>query len=361
MSSGVIKIWTGVGTFVLSAAMVVAPIPASAMPSTANFVIAADAGGEGGETAEGESVAQSFVAMETVVTRTQGAIAKNDFNMAKMEFSKFEDSWKKVEGGVKSKNLKAYDAIEANLTDIEKGIGSKNQSQTLMVLKALTSSIGIASGKTPAPIADAGGEGGEGGEGATTPSTAAYGKDFTNKISGPVLLNALRKGGHIIYIRHAQTDKDYADQADPKLDLTNCGTQRTLSDKGWAQAKNIGSGFRKASIPVGKVFASDYCRAWQTADLAFGTFKRTSALNFAKSEEYNAAQRLEMKTAVMPLLTAMPAIGTNTVIVGHDDVFDAATGYYPKPQGMAYILKPDGKKFTIVATVAAEGWMMMSK
>ena len=260
---------------------------------------------------------------------------------------------------VKSKNLKAYDAIEANLTDIEKGIGSKNQSQTLMVLKSLTSGISVASGKPPTPIADAGGEGGEG---APASGSEPYGKEFTNKISGPVLLNALRKGGHIIYIRHAQTDKDYADQADPKLDLTNCGTQRTLSNKGWEQAKNIGSGFRKANIPVGKVFASDYCRAWQTADLAFGTFKRTSALNFVKSEEYNAAQRLEMKTAVMPLLTAIPTAGTNTVIVGHDDVFDAATGYYPKPQGMAYVLKPDGQgKFTIVATVAAEGWMMMSK
>jgi phosphohistidine phosphatase SixA len=206
--------------------------------------------------------------------------------------------------------------------------------------------------------AEAGGEGGEGGEG----GNAAYGKDFKNTVSAPALLSALRKGGHIIYIRHAQTDKDYADQADPKLDLTNCGTQRTLSSKGWEQAKAIGAGFRKSQIPVGTVLASEYCRAWQTADLAFGTFKRTSALNFVKSEEYDAAQRLQMKTAVMPLLTAMPAPGKNNVLVGHDDVFDSATGYYPKPQGVAYILKPDGKgKFTIVATVPAEAWIMMTK
>lgn len=215
-------------------------------------------------------------------------------------------------------------------------------------------------GKSPAKptVPAAGGEGGEGGEG----DKGAYGKDFKNTVSGPALLNALRKGGHIIYIRHAQTDKDYADQADPKLDLTNCGTQRTLSSKGWEQAKLIGAGFRKAQIPVGTVMASEYCRAWQTADLAFGTFQRTSALNFVKSEEYDAAQRLEMKTAVMPLLTTMPAPGTNTILVGHDDVFDSATGYYPKPQGMAYILKPDGRgKFTIVASVPAEDWMKMAK
>ena len=207
---------------------------------------------------------------------------------------------------------------------------------------------------TPVPQ---GGEGGEAGKG-----TYGGGDDFKSKVTGTALLNALRKGGHVIYIRHAQTDKDYADQADPKLDLTNCGTQRTLSDKGWNQAKNIGAGFRKAKIPVGTVVASDYCRAWQTADLAFGTYKRNSVLNFVKSEEYDEAQRLQMKNAVMPLLTAMPIPGTNTVIVGHDDVFDSATGIYPKPQGMAYVLKPDGRgKFDILANMPAEGWMMMSK
>lgn len=209
----------------------------------------------------------------------------------------------------------------------------------------------------------AAGEGGEGGEGGTAPAAGAavYGKDFTNKITKSALLSSLRRGGHVIYIRHAQTDKDYADQADPKLDLTNCGTQRTLSSKGWDQAKSIGAGFRSARIPVGKVISSEYCRAWQTADLAFGRYSRTSALNFAKSEEYNPAQRLQMKTAVMPLLTALPKRGTNTVLVGHDDVFDSASGYYPKPQGVAYILKPDGKgKFTIVYSIPAEGWMKLT-
>jgi phosphohistidine phosphatase SixA len=203
----------------------------------------------------------------------------------------------------------------------------------------------------------------QGGEGAPpAPGAEGYKPEFQSKISGKALLKELRKGGHVIYIRHAQTDKDYADQADPKLDLTNCGTQRTLSDKGWKQAKSIGSGFRKAKIPVGSVFSSDYCRSWQTADLAFGTYQRTSALNFVKAEEYTPAQRLEMKTAVMPFLTAMPKPKTNTVLVGHDDVFESAVGIYPKPQGMAYILKPDGRGgVQVLANMPAEGWMMLGQ
>ena len=38
--------------------------------------------------------------------------------------------------------------------------------------------------------------------------------DFKDKLSGAELLSALKEGGHIIYFRHAQTEKDYADQAD---------------------------------------------------------------------------------------------------------------------------------------------------
>ncbi len=370
MSQGKLKMWVGVGSYLLSgvASTVIAtqvkPAESNTVSSVPIFIQLLAAGGEGGETAEGEakflaSKSAADAGMKTVVTRTKEAVMKGDFTIAEMEFSKFESYWKTIEDGIKAKTPKVYSTIEDGITAVDKSLKSKNKEQALTALQVLSAGI---NGEAVAQTGDQGGEGGEGGETPAKPGAAEYGKDFTSNISGSVLLAALRKGGHIIYIRHAQTDKDYADQADPKLDLGNCGTQRTLSPMGWEQAKSIGAGFRKAKIPVGTVLASEYCRAWQTADLAFGTFKRTSALNFVKSEEYNTAQRLQMKTAVMPLLTTMPTPGTNTVVVGHDDVFDSATGYYPKPQGMAYILKPDGKgKFEIVASVPAEGWLAMTK
>ena len=198
------------------------------------------------------------------------------------------------------------------------------------------------------------GQGGEGGEGAKP--------KFKNKVTSKELLAGLREGGYVIYIRHTQTTKDYADQADPKLDLSNCDTQRKLSPKGVTQAKNIGLAFTKANIPVGDVLASDYCRAWKGADLAFGRHVKTPALNFAKAEKYSDEQKLQMSNAVTPLLAALPKPKTNTVIVGHDDVFDAATGIYPEPQGMAYIIKPDGQgKFEILANMTAEGWTKLVK
>jgi phosphohistidine phosphatase SixA len=184
--------------------------------------------------------------------------------------------------------------------------------------------------------------------------------EFKDSLSGAELLSALKEGGHVIYFRHTQTTKDYADQADSNLDLKNCETQRKLSDVGEQQAKDIGAAFTAKGIPVGDVITSEYCRAWKTADLAFGKHQKNSKLNFLPFEDYTDAQVKEMKDNVMPLLAAVPTSGKNTVLVGHDDIFEAATGIYPEPQGMAYVLKPDGKGgFNVVANLLPDEWMKL--
>lgn len=226
------------------------------------------------------------------------------------------------------------------------------QAESQIVKISLVSSGAISPPiQSPSLLLAQGGEGGEAGE-----------EGFKNKLDGAQLVNVLRGGGYVVFFRHAQTTKDYADQADPKLNLKNCATQRKLSDVGEKQAKMIGASFKNLKIPVGKVIASEYCRAWKTADIAFGRHQKQSGLNFAKAETYTDAQKQQMKDGIMPLLTAVPAKGMNTVLVGHDDVFDAATGIYPKPQGVAYILKPDGKgSFDIVASFKAEDWAKLPR
>ena len=206
-----------------------------------------------------------------------------------------------------------------------------------------------------------GSEGGEGGEGGNnyTPGEQAN-ADFKDKMSGKQLLDALKNGGYVIYIRHATTEKDYADQVSAVMG--NCSTQRTLSEYGWKQSKMIGKAFKDYSIPVGNVISSQYCRAWQTADLAFGRYVKNGDLNFPKAEDYTEEQITDMKARLNPMLTAMPAQGMNTVIVGHDDLFEAATGIYPAPQGLAYVVKPDGNGgFELVANMLPEDWIELGK
>lgn len=165
----------------------------------------------------------------------------------------------------------------------------------------------------------------------------------------------LAEGGYIVYVRHTSTEKDYADQL--TADVNNCSTQRTLSEKGWDEAGLIGASFNILKIPVGSIYSSEYCRAWKTARLAFGIPVKRPALNFEKAEEYTPEQINTMRDNVNPFLIQHPLEGTNTVIVGHDDPFEAATGIYPEPQGVAYVIKPlESNEFKIVGSIAPTQW-----
>ncbi|NJO55840.1 MAG: histidine phosphatase family protein [Rhodospirillales bacterium] len=191
--------------------------------------------------------------------------------------------------------------------------------------------------------------------GATAHPAQVRATDFKNTLSDAALIDALKSGGYVIFIRHATTEKDYADQVSAVMG--DCSTQRVLSEAGWQEAKDIGAAFTVHNIPIGAVYSSQYCRAWQTADLAFGRYIQNASLNFEPAEEYTEAQTAAMRDRMMPLLSKAPAEGFNTVVVGHDDPFEAATGIYPDPMGVTFVLKPDGQgAFRIIAKVEPDGW-----
>jgi broad specificity phosphatase PhoE len=183
---------------------------------------------------------------------------------------------------------------------------------------------------------------------------------FEDKLSGAQLLATLKAGGNVIFIRHAATEKDFADQVSAVMG--DCSTQRTLSEAGWQQARAIGQAFDQLQIPVGEIYSSEYCRAWQTADLAFGDYRKTPDLNFEPAEDYSDEQIAAMRARMTPHLAAKPRDGVNTVLVGHDDPFEAATGIYPAPMGVAFVVRPDGPGgFTIVADIVAEEWAELAR
>ena len=203
----------------------------------------------------------------------------------------------------------------------------------------------------------------------TTLSGEQNNKEFVNKLNDEALASALRDGGHVIYIRHAKTNKDWGDQVSPELDLSDCSTQRRLSDEGKADAKKIGEGIKAAGIPVGDVISSDYCRAYNTADLAFGTYTKNSNLNFLPCVECTPKDYEEYAARVSPLLSAKPEAGKNTFLVGHDDPFQGVTmpvipenGIYPAPMGVAYVAKPLGDgKFDLVAKILPNQWQTLAQ
>jgi phosphohistidine phosphatase SixA len=180
---------------------------------------------------------------------------------------------------------------------------------------------------------------------------------FENKVNDKKLLRKLQQGGLVIYMRHATTEKDYADQADPNLDLNDPSTQRMLSEQGIEEATNIGAGFKANDILIGKVLSSEYQRAKDTAELAFGKYKENSKLNFLPFEDYTDEQLDIYHDRVAPMLAKKPKNSKkNTVIVGHDDPFEGATNIYPDPQGTSYIIDPNGDNYEILAQLKPNDW-----
>ena len=64
-----------------------------------------------------------------------------------------------------------------------------------------------------------------------------------------------------------------------------------------------------------------------------------------------------MSLNLTPFLSEKPPKGKNTIIVGHDDLFEAATGIYPEPQGIAYIVLPNGNgSYKILGKILPNEW-----
>lgn len=82
---------------------------------------------------------------------------------------------------------------------------------------------------------------------------------------GPVLA-ALAEGGMVAVIRHAEAP---GTGDPPGFRLGDCSTQRNLSEAGRRQAAELGRRFRAAGVLVTTVRSSRWCRALETAALAF--------------------------------------------------------------------------------------------
>src|SRR5690349_22128456 len=90
----------------------------------------------------------------------------------------------------------------------------------------------------------------------------------------PSVVAKLREGGLVLYMPHTSTDFSQNDAA--MTSYADCAHQRNLTDKGRAEAREIGANVTRLGIPLGEVLASPFCRTMETARLAFG---RAQAMN----------------------------------------------------------------------------------
>ena len=170
------------------------------------------------------------------------------------------------------------------------------------------------------------------------------------------LVQSLRAGGYNIVVRHGATFSNQAD-TDP-FNFDDVAKQRNLNEKGKELAKAFGDAIRQLGIPAGKVYTSNFNRAFETAVLAgFKDIEKTTDLTeggLVVSPDENSRRA----AALRKMLAQTPEKGKNTFLITHKpNIIDAlGKDWFDVKEGEASIFKPEDRKYRLVARVQMEDW-----
>jgi len=134
---------------------------------------------------------------------------------------------------------------------------------------------------------------------------------------------ALRAGGHVALMRHADAPGGVGDPPDFRVE--DCATQRNLSAKGRADAEKIGLRLKGEGIAFEKILSSPWCRCIDTARLMdLGTVETEATFgNVVVMKD----QRQALTTGARALITQWTA-GGNLLVVTHGANIQALAGVW---------------------------------
>ena len=154
-------------------------------------------------------------------------------------------------------------------------------------------------------------------------------------------LESLKQGGHVLLIRHAKTD---VGQGDPEgFKLGDCATQRNLNAEGKADAEQFGKKLAALGIKIDQVLSSEWCRAMDTAKLAFGKAEAWPVLNSLRS---TSDEKIDLTGQLRRRIRDFKGPG-NLAIVSHGYNIQYLTGENIQ-QGDVLVLHPSGGGFRLM-------------
>lgn len=164
-----------------------------------------------------------------------------------------------------------------------------------------------------------------------------------DELKDAALVDALRRGGLVLYMRHAL-------QIPPTSEVCD---KSNLTDAGEAQARKVGEAIRALGIPIGAVKSSEPCRSQDTARLlALGTAEITKDLNPVGSPRV-----FDVHPARFRHLSEVPRTGTNTILVSHVHGSRNKADWMQLEIAEIIVYRPDGKGGTLpIARIRLEGW-----
>jgi phosphohistidine phosphatase SixA len=195
---------------------------------------------------------------------------------------------------------------------------------------------------------------------AVTVGTLAFavgGTASAESLSGAALVNALRHGGFVLIMRHANSPFTAPDKSVANPD--NRTLERQLDETGRSTARAMGEAIKKLRIPVGDVLSSPTYRALETVRLAsLGKPKAFAELDEGAHGMQGAADGTRSRW-LRAKAAERPRANANTFIVTHTpNIRDAfAQSAAAVAAGEALVFHPDGKGGTqLVARIKIGEW-----
>ena len=188
-----------------------------------------------------------------------------------------------------------------------------------------------------------------------TPGGAQAREATEPALQGRGLVEALRRGGYVLYLRHTSTDFSKNDEA--MTSYADCASQRNLTDRGRDEARAIARAIRELRIPISDVLASPYCRTMETARLAFGKATPSVAVRGGPAQPESAD-----RYAALRRLLSTPVMGhTNLAIASHGNPFRAVAPPPYLSEGEMAVIRPLGHgEFRVVARIPLAEWSALA-
>lgn len=159
---------------------------------------------------------------------------------------------------------------------------------------------------------------------------------------------ALKDGGKVVLMRHAAIERTGVSGL--RHVPGDCSQEMNLSRRGRIQAQQIGETLRAHGVPVGDVLASPYCRALDTARLAFGKAEASEALRLIEALPSDQADQVTAR--------AMKLIGEykgkeNLVLVTHEPNVVALAFETIETAGMLVLAPQGADRFDVLGRIPA--------
>lgn len=192
-------------------------------------------------------------------------------------------------------------------------------------------------------------------------AAVAVAVQFKEVLATHEILQRLRSGGYALYLRHGLTDNTRADRT-PKVDLSDCATQRPLVDAGRQQMAQVGDAMRKAGILLEEIRVSPMCRARESAAAAFPKALPVVDSQLMYVANFTSAEKEPIIANTRMLLSMPVAPGGNRLLLAHGPNLMDLIGYFPK-EGTLVVFRPLGEAqgFEYVASVLPTAWDSLLK